>query len=421
MQKNLFKSNSNNNVPLAYQLRPTDKENYIGFTTLEKKYPFLESPIPISMIIWGPAGCGKTTLAHILLSNKENIEFLAFSAVLSGLTELKKLFEQAREVANVYHRTPVIFIDEIHRFNKAQQDALLPHVESGLFTLIGATTENPRNSVNKALLSRMQIVELKPINYLDSINIINGAMNKLNIKFNDNEVELMAEYSGGDARKAINNLEMAINLKQQNQFNLASFKQIILENARSYDRNKDRHYDVISAFIKSMRGSDPDAALLWLAIMLDGGEDPVFIARRLVIFASEDVGNADIHALTIANNALNVVSLIGMPEARITLSQATTYLASTVKSNAAYKAINEALEYVQSQKTIEVPEHLKNFPIPNHPYKYQYPHVFEGAFVEQQYAPLNSPQFYKPHDTGVEKKIKNRLASLWPNTKNYND
>ncbi len=420
MQKNLFstESKSENSLPLAYELRPTDKENYIGLTDLEKKYPFLDNAKPPSMIIWGPPGCGKTSLAHIL-SNKDNIEFLPFSAVLSGLAELKKLFDIAKNTIEAYQRIPVIFIDEIHRFNKAQQDALLPHVESGLFTLIGATTENPRSSINKALLSRMQIIELKSIGYQNSILILKNAIKKLSVQFKDDEIELMAEYSGGDARKAINNLEMAINLKEQNQFNVATFKKIILENARSYDRNKDRHYDVISAFIKSMRGSDPDATLLWLAVMLDGGEDPVFIARRLVIFASEDIGNADINALTIANNALNVVSLIGMPEARITLSQASTYLASTVKSNAAYKAINEALEYVQSQVSIEVPEHLKNFPAPSHPDKYQYPHAFEGSFIEQQYAPLNTPQFYKPKNIGVEQKIKSRLESLWPTTKNY--
>ncbi len=370
------------------------------------------------MIIWGPPGCGKTTLAHIL-SHNENIEFLPFSAVLSGVAELKKLFVIAQEATEVYGRVPVIFIDEIHRFNKAQQDALLPYVESGLFTLIGATTENPRSSINKALLSRMQIIELKTIDFQHTLIILQNAIHKLSLTFQNEEIELMAEFSGGDARKAINNLEMAINLQQNNQYSLDTLKQIILENARSYDRNNDRHYDVISAFIKSMRGSDPDASLLWLAVMLDGGEDPVFIARRLVIFASEDIGNADLHALTVANNALNVVSLIGMPEARITLSQAATYLASTVKSNAAYKAINEALEYVRSHPTIEVPEHLKNFPAPSHTIKYQYPHAFEGSFIEQEYAPLETPQFYKPKNIGVEKNIRNRLETLWSAKKKY--
>ena len=212
---------------------------------------------------------------------------------------------------------------------------------------------------------------------------------------------------------------LALKLKATDQFSVTAFKKIILENARAYDRNKDRHYDVISAYIKSLRGSDPDAALLWLAVMLDGGEDPVFIARRLVIFASEDVGNADINGLTIANNALNVVSNIGMPEAQITLAQATTYLASTVKSNAAYKAINDALTYVQENSTIDVPEHLKNFPAKNHPVKYQYPHNFPESWVNQQYSPDDTPQFYKPKNIGVEKNIRNRLKSLWGKYKKY--
>ena len=422
MQNNLFttKDEPTDSSPLAYRLRPKNVESYIGFEALKRKYPFLVDPKPISMIIWGPPGSGKTTLANLLNTN-DNIEFLPFSAVLSGVVELKKLFQIAKNAKELHNRKVTIFIDEIHRFNKAQQDALLPHVESGIFTLIGATTENPRSSINKSLLSRMQIVELKAVGFHDSVKILTNAIKQLSLTFKTDEIELMAEYSGGDARKALGNLEMAINLKENNQFSLEVFKDIILENSRSYDRNKDRHYDVISAFIKSMRGSDPDATLLWLAVMLDGGEDPVFIARRLVIFASEDIGNADINALTMANNALNTVSHIGMPEARITLSQASTYLASTVKSNAAYNAINEALEYVQSQPTIEVPEHLKNFPIKGHPIKYQYPHSFEESFVEQEYSPLNTPQFYKPKNIGVEKNIKNRLKTLWKIKKNYDN
>ncbi|MFT5662801.1 MAG: putative ATPase [Gammaproteobacteria bacterium] len=385
---------------------------------MEKKYPFLKSDKPKSMIIWGPPGCGKTTLAQVLC-HQEEVELFSFSAVLSGVAELKNLFKAAQATIDCHQRAPVIFIDEIHRFNKAQQDALLPHVESGLFTLIGATTENPRSSVNKALLSRVQIVELKAIGYGQILEILTKAIEKLTDHFEAEEIEMMAEFSGGDARKAIGNLEMARNLKDQDQFSLEVFKKIILENARSYDRNKDRHYDVISAFIKSMRGTDPDAALLWLAVMLDGGEDPVFIARRLVIFASEDIGNADINALTMANNALSITSKIGMPEARITLAQATTYLASTVKSNAAYSAINEAISYVESKPTIEVPEHLKNFPAKSHPVHYRYPHAYEGNFVDQQYSPTAAPQFYRPKEIGVEKNIRNRLKALWPSKKSY--
>lgn len=420
MQETLFSSDSApaSASPLAYQFRPLERKAYIGLDVLEQKYPFLNARFPQSMVIWGPPGCGKTTLAQVLC-NDEGIEFFSFSAVLSGVAELKNLFKEARATIEIHRRTPVIFIDEIHRFNKAQQDALLPHVESGLFTLIGATTENPRSSVNKALLSRVQIVELKAINFDQIVTILRDAIEKMSAHFEPEEIEMMAEFSGGDARKAIGNLEMANNLKASDQFSLEIFKKIILENARSYDRNKDRHYDVISAFIKSLRGSDPDAALLWLAVMLDGGEDPVFIARRLVIFASEDIGNADINALTMANNALNITSNIGMPEARITLAQATTYLASTVKSNAAYNAINAAISYVESMPTIEVPEHLRNFPAKNYQIKYQYPHAYAGGFVHQQYCPQDTPQFYKPKEIGVEKNIRNRLAGLWPTDKNY--
>lgn len=420
MQKSIFESeeDATTSSPLAYKLRPRTRSEYIGLETLQGRYPFLESATPTSMVIFGPPGSGKTSLAHALCASAD-IEFLPFSAVLSGLPELKKLFQVAQDTNTISQRTPVIFIDEIHRFNRTQQDALLPYVESGRFVLIGATTENPRSSINKALLSRLHIVELQGIGYDDTLQILQTAASKMEATLDAEETELIAGYSGGDARKAIGNLELALKLKASNQFSVDTFKKIILENSRAYDRNKDRHYDVISAYIKSLRGSDPDAALLWLAVMLDGGEDPVFIARRLVIFASEDVGNADINGLTMANNALNVVSTIGMPEARITLAQATTYLASTVKSNAAYKAINDALAYVQDNSTIDVPEHLKSFAARNHSVKYQYPHDFPESWVNQQYSPDDTPQFYKPKEIGVEKNIRNRLRSLWGKIKKY--
>ena len=418
MQKNLFMTESTSSSPLAHNLRPVDRTSYVGIDELEQKYPFLRSKKPKSMILWGPPGSGKTTLAHILCSD-DTVSLLPFSAVLSGLNELKQLFQQAKNIFDVYGKHPVIFIDEIHRFNKAQQDALLPYVENGLFTLIGATTENPRSCINRALLSRMQTIELPKMTHQRVKKIILNASKEISFNLTAHETDLITEYSGGDARRAIGNLETAISLKENDEYSHEKFKKIILENSRIYDRNKDRHYDVISAFIKSMRGSDPDAAVLWLAVMLDGGEDPVFIARRLVIFASEDVGNADINALTMANNALNTVSQIGMPEARITLAQATLYLASTVKSNAVYTAINDALQHVQSNATIEVPEHLKNFPAKNHNIKYKYPHSYNNSFTVQQYSPLQTPQFYKPKEIGVEKKIKDRLRSLWLNLKGY--
>lgn len=418
MQHNLFPSDDTDSTisPLAYKLRPKKRSDYVGLDRLEKRYPFLQSAIPKSMIIWGPPGTGKTTLVDIICQSEE-VELFRFSAVLSGLPELKNIFQSALQTVSIKAKTPVIFIDEIHRFNKAQQDALLPHVESGKFILIGATTENPRSSINRALLSRLQLVELNSIDYETTIKIIQSAINRIDDQFKDNEVELMAEYSNGDARKGIGNLETAINLRDQDEYSFSKLKEIIKENSRAYDRNQDRHYDVISAFIKSMRGSDPDAAILWLAVMLDGGEDPVFIARRLVIFASEDIGNADINALTIVNNALNIVSHIGMPEARITLAQATAYLASTVKSNAAYISIREAQKYVESLPTIEVPEHLKNFPNKNHEIKYKYPHEFTDGWVEQEYTIKEIPQFYRPKEIGTEKKIKSRLNELWSKKK----
>jgi len=420
LQQGLFVSKSveSTGSPLAHRARPHSRQDYIGLAPLIKRYPFLSSDQFPSLLIWGPPGTGKTTLAKVLTEHSEK-EFHTFSAVLSGVAELKKLIAQVKDTKALYGKDSVIFIDEIHRFNKAQQDALLPHVESGSFVLIGATTENPRSSVNRALLSRMQIVELKTHAHQNLISILKRASELEASNFTEDEFELMATYSSGDARKALNNLEMAISLKTTDDFTVEKLKTIIVENARNYDSNQDRHYDVISAFIKSMRGSDPDAALLWLAVMLDGGEDPVFIARRLVIFASEDVGNADIQALNMAVNGLQVVQQIGMPEARITLSQVVTYLASTVKSNSSYLAINEALEYVSTNPTQEVPLHLRNFPPKGHPVKYRYPHNEPGHFVPQQYAPEDAPQFYRPEEIGVEKNIKDRLRKLWKGLKSY--
>ena len=399
-------------APLAYKLRPKKKDEYIGFEQLIARYPFLKSATPRSMIIWGPPGSGKTTLVD-LLCNSSDIKLFRISAVLSGVPELKKNIELAlHETANT-KRTPVIFIDEIHRFNKIQQDALLPHVESGHFVLIGATTENPKSSVNKALLSRIQLVELTTIAHETIIEILKTATDRVEESFEDSDLELMAQYSNGDARKAIGNLETSINLKLSKDYSAEKLIELIKDNARSYDRNEDRHYDVISAFIKSMRGSDPDAAILWLGVMIDGGEDPVFIARRLAIFASEDVGNADINALSIANNALSIVSKIGMPEARITLAQATIYLASTVKSNACYQAINEALEYVKSRPTIDVPQHLKSHSKSG----YKYPHDFDEGWVSQDYTSEELPRFYRPKEIGSEIKIARRLNALWGKNK----
>ena len=419
-QNSLFDTTLNNNeasvsagktmpsgTPLAHRIRPESFSEFIGHSEIFQKYPYLNEKNFPSIILFGPSGTGKTTLARLLakLSGKS---FHTFNAVLGGVADLKKLIDQAEDEKALRQVDSIIFIDEIHRFNKAQQDALLPYIEVGSFTLIGATTENPRVSVNKALLSRMHIIELKILSSEAIEKILHNALLKTNSSFDETFTKTIASYAGGDARVALNSLEAALKL---NSPTIESVKELIIENARAFDKGGNRHYDVISAFIKSMRGSDPQAALLWLAVMIDGGEDPVFIARRLVIFASEDVGNADPTALTLAVSALTAISQIGMPEARIILAQATTYLASTYKSNAAYLGINMALEYVKANATIEVPHHLKNYPPPEAK-KYIYPHDHPGHWVKQDYAPAHSPSFYRPTKEGKEDGLKKRLDSL---------
>jgi putative ATPase len=399
--------------PLAHRARPDLIEDFIGHSEIFKKYPYLKGQNFPGLILFGPSGTGKTTLAR-LLAKQSKKEFYQFNAVLGGIADLKKLIQSAEEMKKRFNSESLIFIDEIHRFNKAQQDALLPYVEEGTFTLIGATTENPRVSVNKALLSRIHIIYLNELSPLDILKILERIVQKFAYDLPPNLLKIMADYAGGDARIALNTLEAGLKLENPSE---DTIKMLILENARAFDKGGSRHYDVISAFIKSMRGSDPQAAILWLAVMIDGGEDPVFIARRLLIFASEDIGNADPSALTLATSALTAVGMIGMPEARIILAQVTTYLASTYKSNAAYKAINEALVYVQSLPTLEVPNHLKNHPSPqqygHNSSEYLYPHDFKNHFVKQDYAKKPIPKFYSPSEEGKEEGIKKRLEKLW--------
>ena len=377
---------------LAHRMRPAGLEHFYGQEDAFKRYTFLlKGPRLPSSIFWGPCGCGKTTLARLLAEHRK-LEFFPFQAVLSGVGDLKKLISRAREI----HGTSfVVFIDEIHRFNKAQQDALLPYVEQGDFTLLGATTENPRTCVVRALLSRMQIVVLKALDEASVEAILKRAMEQIGWDCPEDILKLLAGYYGGDARKALNALELLADRFRDSPPDGSQALSLIRANARCYDRAGDRHYDVISAFIKSIRGSDPDAALLWLAVMLDGGEEPLFIARRLVILASEDVGNADPMALTVATGALQGVEKIGMPEARIILAQATTYLARAHKSNASYLGIERALAYVREHPDMEVPTHLRN----HHPDKkhYVYPHDYPGQEIRQDYAPTKV-KFYRPLD-----------------------
>ena len=364
--------------PLSHRTRPISFEDFVG----QEHVLGQVRNHPGSLILWGPTGTGKTTLAR-LLAIFSGRNYYPFSACLGTLTELKGLMAQAREDAG-----SILFIDEIHRANRIQQDALLPYVEEGRFTLVGATTENPRAVLNRALLSRVKVFELVKLSDQDLLAILQKAVERSELEVEEKSLEEIACHADGDARRAINMLEDWITGKTPPERN------------RCYDLKGDRHYDVISAFIKSMRGSDPDAALLWLAVMLDGGEEPVFIARRLVIFASEDVGNADPAALTLAVSCLHAVEKIGMPEARINLAQATTYLASTVKSNAAYMGINEALKHVKGNTTIPVPERLKNKSVRKERPAYLYPHSYPGHFVRQEYAPEETPSFYRP--TGWE-------------------
>jgi putative ATPase len=400
--------------PLAHLSRPKNFEEFIGHEAVFKNYPFLKSPHFPSIILTGPSGSGKTTLARILATHS-NKEFYKFNAVLGGIPELKKLIAEALEIKGRLNHEVVIFIDEIHRFNKAQQDALLPYIEEGDFILIGATTESPRTSINKALLSRVQIIHLNPLSENNITAILKRARDFSETgKLPDELIQIIANFSNGDARVALNILEEASKFQNPTALDI---KNLIIENARAYDRGGNRHYDVISAFIKSMRGSDPQSAILWLAVMIEGGEDPIFIARRLVIFASEDVGNADPTALTLATSGLTAISNIGMPEARIILAQVTTYLASTYKSNSSYLAINEALDYVKSKPTIDVPDFLKNYPPKHAAEKYLYPHNYPNHFVHQHYNNENNLDFYRPTQEGKEDGILKRLQNLWRNSK----
>ena len=394
------------NKPLAYRMRPTTLEEFVGQEEVvgEDKilYRTIKADRLSSLILWGPTGCGKTSLAKVI-SNTTKYNFIKLNAVASGVSDIKKAIEESKNAFLNPTGKCILFIDEIHRFNKLQQDALLPFVEDGTVILIGATTENPYFEVNKALISRSMVVKLKPLEPEDIFKILKNALiNKeglgtYKIKIEDETLRAISKLSNGDVRTALNSLEVAVlttGLDKEGFINITSesVAECMGKKKTMFDKSGDAHYDNISAFIKSMRGSDPDATVFYLARAIDGGEDPIFLARRIVIAASEDVGLANPNALVVANSAMQAVQTVGMPEGRIILSEAAIYVALSKKSNASYMAINKALEDVRTKDTGEIPMHIRNAEIKgmeNFGYGegYKYPHDYPGHIVEQQYLP----------------------------------
>ena len=423
-------------APLADRIRPLSLADFVGQEHLlgERKplRVLIESDQLPSMIFWGPPGSGKTTLARIIASHTK-AEFFQLNAVSSGVKDVRAILDHAVTNRKHFQRQTILFIDEIHRFNKAQQDALLHSVEDGVIILIGATTENPSFEVISPLLSRSRIYVLEMLNSDHLNRIIDRALRTDKLLAGEDIVLKDSDYlvflSGGDARMLLNGLEIAVSLAKPNKENRRVVGRKEIEEAfqRKYvrhDKGGEQHYNVISAFIKSVRGSDPDAAVFWLARMLEGGEDPKFIARRMIVLASEDIGNADPHALTLATSCFTAVDYVGMPEARIVLSQTATYLASCPKSNASYVAINEAMRDAKEFSDESVPLHLRNAPTRmmenlGYGHNYEYSHNYEKSFVEQQYLPenLKGKTYYRPTDNGEEKTIRARLNSLWKTRK----
>ena len=417
-------------APLAERLRPQSLEDYIGQQHLVGEggvfRRFIEAGNVPSFILWGPPGVGKTTLAKIVANALER-PFYTLSAVTSGVKEVREVIESAKSQKFFSAKTPLLFIDEIHRFNKSQQDSLLGAVEQGVITLIGATTENPSFEVISPLLSRCQVYTLKPMQDEDLLHLLNRALTTdEELKKRDIKVEESAalfRFAGGDARKLLNILDIITSSREGDLVITDDLvTEVLQQNIALYDKNGEQHYDVISAFIKSVRGSDPNAAIYYLARMLAGGEEPRFIARRLVILASEDIGLANPNALLLANACFDTVHKIGMPEARITLAETTIYLATSPKSNSAYTAINEALAFVQKDTNLRpVPLHLRNavtelMSDEGYGKGYKYAHDYSGNFVEQEFLPesLKGTQFYHPNrDNQTEQRIAERMQQLW--------
>lgn len=415
--------------PLAERLRPKTLDEYIGQKHLVGKNAVLrnviESGRAVSFILWGPPGVGKTTLA-LITANQLKVPFYTLSAVSSGVKEVREVIDKAKHSGFFNSNAPILFIDEIHRFSKSQQDSLLAAVEQGVVTLIGATTENPSFEVIRPLLSRCQLYVLKSLEKEDLLELLNRAVaedaelkkRKINIK----ETGAILRYSGGDARKLLNILELVVNAASGDPVEITdrNVENCLQQNPLAYDKDGEMHYDIISAFIKSIRGSDPDAALYWLARMIEGGEDPKFIARRLVISAAEDIGLANPNALLLANAAFDAVNKIGWPEGRIPLAEATVYLATSAKSNSAYNGIANALALVRNTGNQPVPLHLRNAPTKlmadlGYHDGYKYAHDYPDNFVTQQYLPdslINERIWHAQHSPG-EEKMYQRMLKCW--------
>ena len=414
----------NSNEPLAYRMSPKTLDDYVGQEQILGQDKILYRTIKAdrlsSIILWGPPGCGKTSLARVII-NTTKYKFKKLNAVTSGVADIKNAIEEAKNPMLNPSGKCILFIDEIHRFNKLQQDALLPFVENGTIILIGATTENPYFEVNKALISRSMVFKLQPLSVDNIYEVLKKALinpeglGEYKIKIEDSTLHKIAETANGDVRKALNGLEVAVLTTKMDKDGYITItdkiaKESVQNRKAIFDKNGDSHYDNISAFIKSMRGSDADATVFYLARAINGGEDPMFLARRIVICASEDVGMANPNALVIATSAMNAVHMVGMPEARIILAEAAIYVASSKKSNASYLAINRALEDVASQDTGEVPMHIRNAPVEGmkaegYHVGYRYPHDYPGHWVEQQYLPdkmIGTKYYIK--DENIEKK-----------------
>ena len=416
-------------APLAERMRPQTIADFVGQEHLlgpgKLLRRLIESDQLTSLILWGPPGSGKTTLARII-ANATRSHFIFFSAILSGVKEIRELVKEAEDVRKHRGQKTILFVDEIHRFNKNQQDAFLPYVEKGTFTIIGATTENPSFEVVAPLLSRCKVLLLNPLTDEEVKKILRNAISDrerglglIDLTIADDAIAFMAEQANGDARVALNTLETAANLARNGVIDLDTTREAVQKKPLLYDKGGEEHHNVISAFIKSMRGSDPDGALYWLARMLEAGEDPLFIVRRMVILASEDIGNADPRALQVAVAALHGFQLVGLPEGRIILAQAVTYLATAPKSNASYIGIDSALAEVRKSGALPTPLHIRNAPTRlmkelGYGKSYKYAHDYAEGYVEQDYLPdrIKGRTFYEPSGHGYEKTIRERMEWL---------